>query len=140
MKPVLFACAAVVLYSVQNVVLGVKLAKYNTAAILIVCYLVMLPLALIGYAQTRGAAPFPRGAMLLLATLVGLSYFFADYFYVSAFTHGGDLVTITTILALLPVLSSIVKFVWVGGLPNVYQVAGYLFAAAAVYLVAKGSS
>ena len=45
-----------------------------------------------------------------------------------------------TILILTPVFSSVVKYVYTGGaLPNGHQVAGYVLAAAAVYLVSKGS-
>lgn len=144
MKAALYAAIAVTLYSFMNVALEQKLAKYNASAVLILCYTVMFPLAIARWGQLRitdGPIAFPVGTLLVLTLAFGAVYFFADFFYISAFTAAsGSVMTVTTILMLTPVTSSIVKYFYTGGtLPNSYQVAGYILAVAAVYLVSKGS-
>ena len=142
MKPVLLACLAVILYAGQNVMMDMKLSKFSTISILVLGYLVMLPLSLIRIGSMRltgEAIVFPNGIFLWLALLTGLIWFLADYAYVSAYTSGGSLLTITTIVTLFPVVASVAKFIWTGGLPNSYQIAGYILAATAVYLVGKGA-
>lgn len=81
----------------------------------------------------------PHGSMILLAIFCGALYFVADIFYVGAFTSGGNLMTITIIVMMFPVVSSAMKYVWVRELPNSYQIAGYLLAMLSVFLVVKGS-
>ena len=77
--------------------------------------------------------------MLVLAIVLGLIYTAGDYFFVSAYTNGGDVVTITCITVLIPVVASLMKFGITKHVPNLWQVSGYLLAAVAVLLVAKGS-
>lgn len=138
----LLALAAVLLYATQNVLLEQKLAKYSTPALLLIFYLVMAPLAglRLWYLSASGqGVNFPIGTGLGLAVFAGLMYFAADYCFVGAYTSGGDLLTITTIVILFPVAASIAKYLWVGELPTIFQVAGYLLAIVAVWLVIKGS-
>jgi drug/metabolite transporter (DMT)-like permease len=82
---------------------------------------------------------FPTGTMLLLALVLGLIYTVGDWFFVSAYNKGGDLVTITCITVLIPVVASLLKFGITKSLPNLWQVSGYVLAAGAIVLVAKGS-
>ena len=82
---------------------------------------------------------FPTGTMLALAIMLGLIYTIGDYFFVSAYTSGGDVVTITCITILIPVVASLIKFGITKNIPNLWQVSGYLLAAGGVILVAKGS-
>jgi len=142
MKPVLFACLAVLLYSSQNVILEQKLAKYHTVTILVYFYIVMLPVTLgwiAGLKITKQPFVAPSGIAILIALGVGLVYFFADFFFVGAYTSGGSVFSVTTIVIMLPVFASVIKYFWVGGLPNLYQIAGYILAFFAVFLVTKGS-
>ncbi|MFH0852211.1 MAG: EamA family transporter [bacterium] len=142
MKSIIYACVALVLYATQNVVLEQKLAKCNTFSLLVLLYSAMLPLAIAGYwffARRQGAF-LPPGNLLWITLLVGVVYFFADAFFISAYTSGGNLIAIATIAALFPVFASVVKYLWVGGLPNRYQIIGYLFAAIAVIFMAKGQT
>jgi len=142
MKPVIFACLALMFYAVQNVFLEQKLAKYSTFSILLYMYLVMLPLVLICLAALRiKKQPIltPSGIAIGITLGCGLLYFFADYFYVGAYTSGGSVLMVTTIVIMFPIFASIVKYFWTGGLPNFYQVAGYILAFFAVLLVAKGT-
>mgnify|MGYP001581267508 CR=1 FL=1 len=142
-NPVFLTCMAVVFYALQNVIMEMKFAKYSTVAILVIGYSVMLPLTLARISQMRftgEAVVFPTGAILAIAFMTGILWFLGDYSYVSAYTTGGDLVTITTIIALFPVVASIIKFFFTGAVPNVYQIAGWLLAIIAVYLVGKGAA
>jgi hypothetical protein len=142
-KPMIFVCIAVVCYAIQNNVMEQKLATYNPAMIITVAYLAMLPLALARLGQLKLAGEtlvLPQGAVLGFMLLAGVLWFFGDYLYASAFTSGGDLITITTIIVTYPVVAALVKFIWVRGLPNRYQVISYLFAAVAVYFAAKGAA
>ena len=142
MKPVVFVLSAVILYAFANVVLEQKLAKYNTASVLIYTYLVMLPLAIAfaRYPKMMGQEIIaPSGIGIWIALGTGLVWFWADYLYVAAYTNKGSLITITTILVMIPVLASVFRFYWIGGLPNRYHVVGYLLAAGAVLLVAMGN-
>jgi len=79
--------------------------------------------------------------MLLFAFAIGVIYFVADFSYISAFTAaGGSVMAVSTILIMTPVFSSLVKYVYTGGaLPNGYQIAGYVLAVVAIYLIGKGN-
>ena len=74
-----------------------------------------------------------------MAIGLGLIYTAGDYFFVRAYNHGGDVVTITCITILIPVVASLIKFGITKQLPNLWQVSGYILAAAGVVLVTKGS-
>ena len=142
-KPALLAGTALVIYAFQNVLMEVKLARFNVIALVLCAELVMLPLTLSTYAYLRstGNAPeFPRGVLFLLTLLTGLLWWLGDVTYVSAYTMGGKVEVIATIVALFPVMTSLVKYFWTGGVPNRFQLAGYVLAAAAVYLTTRGTS
>lgn len=142
MKSILFALLALFLFAVQNVILEQKLAKYTAETLLVYFYLIMLPLAflLLAYARITNQTiepPFGNAVLIVLGT--GLILFLANFFYINAYTSGGNLLTITTIVILFPVFASVIKFAWVGGLPNLYQIGGYILAVAAVFLTIKGN-
>ena len=142
MKPAITACIGVFLYAVLNVVMEQKLSKYSTANLLIYFYLVMLSIA---FLQLRAeklvgqAIIAPHGSATVIVLLVGVAYFYADYFYLKAYNGGGSLLTITTIFIMFPVFASLIKYAWVRELPNPYQITAYIFAAAAILLTAKGN-
>lgn len=82
MKSVLYACAAMVLYAIQNVTIEQKLAKYSAVSILFYFYLVMLPMAAItvSYMKVSGQQlAWPSGSAITLVLGVGIAYFFADF-------------------------------------------------------------
>ena len=142
MKPILFTLIATACYSVCNVLLEVKFSKLN-ALTLMVLYASVIGITAFGMRQlVKTDDPsfnFPTGTFLLLALGLGLIYATGDYFFVSAYNHGGDVVTITCITVLIPVVASLLKFGITKQLPNIWQVSGYALAAGAVVLVAKGS-
>jgi hypothetical protein len=75
-----------------------------------------------------------------IAIAVGIMFFFADLLYIGAYTNGGSLLAITTLLVLFPAIAQAIKVVWIGGKVNYYHVLGYIFAALAVILISKGSA
>ncbi len=142
-KSTVFATSALFLYAFGNVALEQKFSRYNTVSLMACFSGVTFLCALLGLLRMRifgQKIVAPSGIVLVLALLLGLAYFFADYFYIGAYTDGGSLLTVSTIVVLFPVFASLIKYFWVGGLPNMYQVVGYLLAACAVVLVAKGGS
>jgi drug/metabolite transporter (DMT)-like permease len=143
MKPVILAVSALILYSIQNVILEQKLAKYDAFGLLMYFYFAMLPLAIIGLGYKKimnQPAPLPEGSMIIFVLILGVVYFMADSCMVLAYTSGGSLITVATIIAMFPVVASAVKFAWTGNLPNIYQAIGYVLAFLAVIFVAKGSA
>jgi uncharacterized membrane protein len=142
MKPILFTLIATLFYAVCNVLLELKFSKLNALTLMIV-YASVIWISALGMRQlvktNDPSFSFPTGTMLLLAVGLGLIYAVGDYFFVSAYNNGGDVVTITCITVLIPVVASLIKFGVTKSLPNVWQMSGYILAACAVLLVAKGS-
>lgn len=142
MKSIGYALLSLVLFAGENVVLQVKLSKYNATHVLVCFYLAMLPLALISTQLMKllpeKASPLPS-SVYLLATIVGVVYFVADFCYVSAYTSGGSVMTVTTLVILFPVLASLMLYLYRRELPNGWQIAGYCVAFVAILLVTKGN-
>src|SRR2546428_3684561 len=142
MKPIIFSLVATACYAVCNVLLELKFSKLNQLTLMIV-YASVIWLSAVGLRQlvktNDPSFNFPIGTTLVLAIVLGLIYTVGDYFFVGAYTHGGDVVTITCITVLIPVVASLIKFGITKHLPNLWQVSGYILAAAAVVPVAKGS-
>jgi len=142
MKPILFALIATLLYAVCNVLLELKFSKLNPLTLMIV-YASVIWISAVSMRQVMKtddpSFSFPTGTLLAVAIVLGLIYAVGDYFFVSAYTHGGDVVTITSITILIPVLASLIKFGITKQVPNLWQVSGYILAAGGVILVARGS-
>ena len=143
MKSILFAFAAMLLYGISSLVIEQKFERYNTIVLTFLFTLPFIPLALLFLGGEKAMGEriiFPHGNYFWLIMAMGVLYFFADYFFVGAFTAGGNVLTILTIMMLSPVVAVVAKYLWVGGVPNVYQVVGYVFAACAVLLLARGAA
>jgi len=142
MKPILFALVATACYSVCNVLLELKFSKLNPLTLMIV-YASVIWISAVSLRQlvktNDPSFSFPAGTTLVLAIVLGLIYTAGDYFFVGAYTNGGDVVTITCITILIPVVASLLKFAITKHVPNFYQISGYALAAAGVLLVARGS-
>ncbi len=142
MKPVIFAILAITLYALTSVVVEQKLGRFSNLALTFLFTLPFIPLSLIFLSSSKllNEEPvFPKGGYFWLTMLLGAIYFLADYFYIGAFTSGGNVITIATILLLGPVIVSIFRHFWVGGYPNTYQFLGYILVVIAVLLITKGS-
>lgn len=142
MKPILLALAGMTIYAATGVAIERWLGKASTMALVLLFAAPMVAIASVVLLVQRGHGPvsFPRGGLLWLTILLGVLYFFADYFYLGAFTSGGNALVISTIAIMAPVLTAIARHFLVGGWPNGYQMAGYVMAAGAVLLLAKGGA
>ncbi len=143
MKPILLALSAMIIYAIQNVIMEQKLSKYSVFPLLVYFYLAMLPMAVCGWFYlrfTNQSIFVPSGPTILVALALGLMFFAADSCYVGAYTNGGSVIVVGTIVALFPAIASTVKYFWKGSLPNIYQILGYSFALLAVFLLAKGNT
>ena len=143
MKNLLFPVLALVFYAVANVILENKLSsKLSTLTIMMFYSGITFSIALIAWSIVRTSAPefaMPRGSLLGIAILVGVLFFFADYFFVGAYTKGISLLVITSIVALVPVLSSLIKFFVSKEIPNMWHIGGYILAFLALIMFAKGN-
>lgn len=143
MKSFIYALIGIILYAVQNTIIDVRLSKYSTVNLLVGWYVVLLPLAvgLYFYQKFFGTpAEMPAGSDLSLLVAVAVMFFIADFFYIGSFTAGGNVVTITILLVLMPVIGSLMKFVWVREVPTSYHFAAFFFAFLAVVFIAVGNS
>ncbi len=142
MKPVIFSVLAMLCYAISNVMLELKFSKYNNLT-LIVCYGSVIFLSALCMRQITitddKSFNFPVGLDLLLVIVMGLVFSAADYFFVGAYTNGGNLLTITSITVMFPVFASLIKFFITRSLPNVWQTGGYALAVIAIIFVTIGS-
>lgn len=142
MKPILLALAGMTIYSLTGVIIEQKLEKFSTASLVLLFTAPMVPIAILWLIAQRAqgqTVSFPTGGLLALTLVLGAIYFFGDYFYLGAFTSGGNVLVISTIAIMSPVLTALLRHFWVGGWPNGYQIGGYLLAASGVLLLAVGN-
>lgn len=143
MKPVYLSLVATVCYAICNVMLELKLSKINNLTLMILYASIIWIAAALTRQLVKTDDPafnFPVGSTLVLAIVLGLIFTVADYCYVGAYNHGGTVLTITSITILIPVLASLMKLGLSKQAPNLWQVGGYVLAAGAVLLVAKGGA
>lgn len=140
MTPVRFALAAVVLYAAFNVLVERKLSHLPPLLIMSIFYLgipaVVVPSLVLSH-QAHGIQLSRTILTLLFAA--GILLAIADFCFFSAFHAGGRVLTVTTIIALMPVAASAIKALVGGGWPSPLQLVGWLFAFAAVLLVSRSS-
>ena len=143
MKTVIFSVVAMLLYAVSNVLIEQKLSKINNLTI-IVCYTsVILVLAIVARLIIKTNSieyNFPTGNLLLIALSIGIMFTMADYLFIGAYTNGGDILTVTSIIALFPAVASGIKFLFTKEIPNWWQICGYLLAFIAILLISKGNT
>ena len=142
-KPAVFALLAMVFYAVTNVVLEEKFSKFNNLTLMCVYVVPVLLVAIVGRGLVKTSDPsfdFPVGSDLFILVALGFLWAAADYFYIGAFTNGGSLLMVTSIMIMFPAVASLIKFMWTQSLPNMWQVGGYLLGVCSVMLVIKGSA
>ena len=142
MKPVVYACIAVLFYALGNVITEQKLKSYTQFGTMIFCYVPMvgMTLAALAIMKTSGKAiSFPQGDAVYVAGLIAVVFFIADGFFFSAYTNNADAFTVSSIAVMFPAAASLMKFLWTGQLPNRYQIAAYAVAVIAVILAEKGN-
>jgi len=143
MKPVIYAFIGIVLYAIQNTIIDVKLKQHSTVGLLMGIYIILLPLAagLFFYQKLSGQSmSIPTGSSFKILAAVAVMFFVADFFYVGAYTSGGNVVVITIMLVLMPVIGTFMKFVWIKERPTMYHFVGFILATCAVICIAIGNS
>ena len=123
---------AVVFYAIANYYLDTKLTKYSGFIVLIIWDIVMLICGLVVYGYHKYndvEITFPiTWKEIAVVAAIGLVYYFADMFYVSAF-HSKDksVVVITSIIVALPLMVGVMKVFLDKEYPNLGQCLGYTF-------------
>jgi drug/metabolite transporter (DMT)-like permease len=139
MKPILFCVAAMVCYAVGNVILDLKFGtKYNNL-VLMVCYgVIIVPLACIALQITKTDDPsfnWPSTKDELWAlAFLGICFFGGEYFYIGAYTCGGNTRTVTSVAVVLPVMVATIKFHLNRELPTPMQMVGCAMTMAGVLI------
>jgi drug/metabolite transporter (DMT)-like permease len=141
MKSVIFACLAVMLYAISNVIIEQKLSKFSTVSILLCSYPLFLLISLVWLNSQKlsgATTTWPTRDLLLFVLLNAAFWFLADALFIGAYTNGGSLMTITTIVVMFPIFASLLKFLMTRNPPSLWHIAGWILAAVAVILVTKG--
>ncbi|MBI2030496.1 hypothetical protein HYT05_02640 [Candidatus Kaiserbacteria bacterium] len=145
----LYVLAADMCYGILHVILSNKLSKINTLTLMSVYVPVVLGSVLLARALTKTSDPsfdFPQGNLLVIAMMIGIIVFAAEYCYVGAYNHGADPSTVAALALLTPVFTAF--FGWVASklfagfvftVPNMTLIAGYVLSAVGVCLVVEGS-
>jgi drug/metabolite transporter (DMT)-like permease len=142
MKPVIYACLAVLLYALGNVITEQKLKPYTQFATMAYCYIPMIAMTLCALAWKKLQAQpisFPAGNALFFAGMIAVVFFLADTFFFSSYTNNGDSFTVSSIVLLFPAAASLMKYFWTGKTPNRYHLAAYFVAVVAVVLAERGN-
>jgi drug/metabolite transporter (DMT)-like permease len=142
MKQVIYACLAVVLYALGNVITEQRLKPFTQFGIMAYCYvpMVFMTFGALAFLKVQGKSiAFPSGDALYVAGLIAVVFFLADTFFFSAYTNNADAFTVSSIALMFPAAASLMKYLWTGGLPNRYHLAAYAVAIVAVVLAEKGN-
>ena len=142
MKQVIYACLAVVLYALGNVITEQRLKPFTQFGIMAYCYvpMVFMTFGALAFLKVRGnSISFPSGDALYVAGLIAVVFFLADTFFFSAYTSNADAFTVSSIALMFPAAASLMKYLWTGSVPNRYHFAAYAVAIAAVVLAEKGN-
>ncbi len=129
----------------QTQTLTQKLSKYNTFGLMICYFAIMIVIATVGFTINKSCTavenPLPIGKDMIMVILLALVLFVGESCYIGAYTTGkGDVITISCITVMFPVIASAIKFINTKTLPTSWHVIGFLLAAGAVICINKGSS
>lgn len=142
MKQVIYACLAVLLYALGNVITEQRLKPFTQFGIMAYCYvpMVFMTFGALAFLKVQGKSiAFPSGDALYVAGLIAAVFFLADTFFFSAYTNNADAFTVSSIALMFPAAASLMKYFWTGSLPNRYHLAAYAVAIVAVVLAEKGN-
>ncbi len=129
---------SVVFYAVANLILDRKLSNFSLPSLMVMWEPVMLVCgwAFWGYYRyTDQPLVTPEfGWPFVFLVIMAVTYFIADSFYVSAYTSGGSLFTITTVFLAFPPVTGLLKVITDNQYPSRAQVLGYLLIAGGVLM------
>lgn len=141
---ILFVLGACLLYSVQNVIISRHLTGISEWVLLRCAHIISVTLAW-GIILTRYrtdinlAMPDGWKPWALLAVIAVFNTG-ADYCFFRAYTAGGNMAVITTLVVTLPVFATIINFATGGGLPSWRHAVAWVLVATAVWIVSNGKS
>lgn len=141
MGSILLALVAVIIFASTNVIIAHKLSTLSPFAIVPVYALfVGITTLLLGRVVNASGhpVPFPEGSALLWLLLIGALFVIGDLAYMGAYgLKGASMATITTCVALVPVVAAIVEKICIGGTPpSLRTMCGFGLAVFTVWLVA----
>lgn len=140
MKSVLLAIIALILCAVQNTIIERKLSQISPLVYMALSQSIIFTLSLSGlffYHKLDPNIIMPQGNQYWFLAICGILIFFSGLCFFGAYHSGGSLIVVATILSLVPIVASLIKFAAGGGLPNGNQLLGWLFALIAVILISK---
>lgn len=141
---ILFVLTACLLYSIQNVIISRHLSTLSEWLLLACAHIVSVTLAwgiILTRHRTGMELALPDGwkpwALLAVIAMFNTG---ADYCFFRAYTAGGNMTVITTLVVTLPVFATIINFATGGGLPSWRHIVAWALVATAVWLVSNGKS
>lgn len=142
MKPIVYTLFAVFFYAVSNTILELKLAKYHAFTTLsvvggVLC-VTMFFLRLFFVGADDPTRPYPVGDALLILLVAAVVWMLGDSFFVSAYTSGGDVLTVTSIIIFFPLVSAGMKLAAVGKYPNMLMMVAAVILMCGAVVMAKG--
>jgi len=146
---VIYMICSDALYGLLHVILKSKFSHLNTLTLMSVYVPVVLVSVLVLRHLTKTDDPsfnVPQGTMLWLLMAVGFIFVAADYCFIGAYTHGGDVITVTGLALLTPVFALIIGFMasllipgMIFVMPNYWQFGSCLLAAGSIGFAVQGS-
>jgi|GEM_PF-6462723 drug/metabolite transporter (DMT)-like permease len=144
MKPTIYVLLAISFFAIQNIKLETRLSECHPVILALAINTTALAIAIFHLSANKGLGLDMTGPTLAstLPTiiLVATVTYIGQFFFLSAYTSGGKATVITTIILLLPVLVSIIKYLTAKELPSTYHIIGYTLAVASVIFLSKGNS
>ncbi len=142
MKPIIFTLGGCILYGMMNVIAEQKLRGFNIYAVYVYSYICMLTLSviLLYVSKIRGeemclpASLHDFGMTIAFAVV----FFFANVFILKAYKDA-TVFTVTILMVTVPVFATAFRMAFPGGgLPNLNQIIGFVFAGLAVFFSIRG--
>ena len=113
------------IYGVQNAIMEYEFGqRFSPIVILTIAWAIMLAmnLARIGASNYTGEElSWPTGGIIWFFIINGVLWYFADMFYVSAYSAGGKVETVTMIMMAFPAMAILAKFIYSHGAKIVEQ-------------------
>jgi drug/metabolite transporter (DMT)-like permease len=140
MTPSVRVLISVFFYGIANLILERKLSQYSVPSLMVLWEPIMFVCAVVlwmYYRYTDQPLIGPEfGWPFIILTIMAVAYFIADLSYVSAYTNGGNLFTITSVFLSFPLVAGAMKMVVDQQYPTRMQVLAYIFVSVGVLMFA----
>ena len=145
MKPIIYAILGAIFYGLSTVIIEQKLSKIHSMVIIICYFPIVILFSIILWKIFQYTSPSPslniptdKTTWTSFLTL-GIIVFCASFFFLGAFTSGGNAIVVSSLLILAQIAATIFRNFWIKEIPNPYQITGYLLAAIAIILISLGN-